>query len=168
MATTAQMSVEEYLNTSPHPDVNYIDGRIEERHMGENDHSAWQAAIQEWFLLHKKEWNVYVRPEFRVQVKPARFLVPDVTIVCVLEKIATTAPLAVFEVWSPANKVGELLANLRDYEEMGVEQIWFVDPSDGLWHRFVDGKLQRHDRFMANGISFNMQEIGDLVSGVIG
>ena len=39
--------VEEYLQSSYSPDAEYIDGQIVEREstMGENEHSAWQAAI---------------------------------------------------------------------------------------------------------------------------
>ena len=45
MAATAFVPVEVYLRTSYEPDADYVDGSIEERPMGENDHSAWQDAI---------------------------------------------------------------------------------------------------------------------------
>jgi hypothetical protein len=45
MATTTYVPVEEYLRSSFKPDAEYIDGQIEERNVGENDHSAWQKAI---------------------------------------------------------------------------------------------------------------------------
>jgi Uma2 family endonuclease len=43
MASTTSISVSEYLKTSYHPDCDYVDGRIEERNVGEHDHAAVQA-----------------------------------------------------------------------------------------------------------------------------
>ena len=34
------ISVEEYLNTTYRPDVEYVDGEIQERNLGEFDHAA--------------------------------------------------------------------------------------------------------------------------------
>jgi hypothetical protein len=45
MSTTTRIPVEVYLRSSYEPDAEYVDGEIEERPMGENDHSAWQDAI---------------------------------------------------------------------------------------------------------------------------
>ncbi len=38
MATT-KVSLEEYLNTSYRPDVEYIDGELQERNVGEIEHA---------------------------------------------------------------------------------------------------------------------------------
>lgn len=168
-STPAFISVEEYLHSADYqPDVNYIDGEIEERHMGDNDHSAWQEAILAWFRQHTKEWGVRNRPEYRVQVAPTRFLVPDVTIVDAAspaERIAVTAPVAVFEIWSEKSSVRRLMRNLKDYEAMGIRQIWFIDPADPVWQRFEDGHLHSASRFYVpdRNIDFDMQEIGKLV-----
>src|ERR1700677_3252980 len=104
MSTTTRIPVEVYLRSSYEPDAEYVDGEIEERPMGENDHSAWQDAISFWFRQHAKDWGVRVRPELRIQTSPTRFRVPDVTILDraqAPEKIATHPPVAVFEVLSP-------------------------------------------------------------------
>jgi Uma2 family endonuclease len=168
-STPAFVSIEEYLNSADYqPDVNYIDGEIEERHMGDFDHSAWQAAILAWFRQHAKEWGIRELPEYRVQVAATRFLVPDVTITdrnSPAERIAVTAPIAVFEIWSPKSSVRRLLRNLKDYREMGIRQIWFIDPADPVWQRFEDGQLRNASRFFVpdRGIDFEMQEIGKLV-----
>src|SRR5580700_8732956 len=81
-ATTTQtyVPVEVYLRSSYEPDAEYVDGQIEERPMGEYDHSAWQEAICFWFRQHAQDWNVRVRPELRIQVAATRFRVPDVTV----------------------------------------------------------------------------------------
>ena len=56
-----------YLKSVYEPDAEYVDGEIEERPSGEDDHSAWQAAISFWFRQHAKEWGVRVRPGLRIQ-----------------------------------------------------------------------------------------------------
>jgi hypothetical protein len=45
MSTTVHLPLEVYLRSSYEPDAEYVDGEIEERPMGEDDHSAWQLAI---------------------------------------------------------------------------------------------------------------------------
>ena len=104
--TTTFISVEEYLRSSFDPDAEYIDGQIQERTVGENDHSAWQAAICAWFQQDAKAMGIRVRPGLRVQVAPTCFLIPDVTLLDrnrPIEKIATHPPVAVFEVLSPTD-----------------------------------------------------------------
>ena len=44
MSTTTHIPVEVYLRSSYEPDAEYVDGVIEERPPGENDHSTWQVA----------------------------------------------------------------------------------------------------------------------------
>jgi hypothetical protein len=52
MATTTAISIEEYLNSSYEPDMEYIDGRLEERNAGEIEHSDVIAAVTYWFQQH--------------------------------------------------------------------------------------------------------------------
>ena len=72
MSTTTRIPVEVCLRSCYEPGAEYVDGEIEERPLGENDHSARQDAICFWFRQHAQEWNVRVRPELRVQVAPTR------------------------------------------------------------------------------------------------
>ena len=73
MPSGTLISVEQYLATSYRPDCDYVEGRIEERNLGEWDHSKLQAAIIAYFYQRRKTWNISVAPEQRVQVKPTRF-----------------------------------------------------------------------------------------------
>src|SRR6266851_7452893 len=60
-AVSTQVPLEVYLRSSGYePDAEYVDGKIEERPMGEFDHAAWQLAIIKWFLRHEEEWNIDV------------------------------------------------------------------------------------------------------------
>ena len=61
-AATSFVTVEEYLNSSYEPDAEYVEGEIEERNLGENDHSAWQGAIYTWFQQQARTGQIRVRP----------------------------------------------------------------------------------------------------------
>jgi len=168
MATATHVPVEVYLRSEHEPDAEYVDGVIQERPVGEDDHSAWQAAICLWFLQHADEWNIRVRPELRVQVKEENFLVPDVSILNAVhprERIAVTPPVAVFEVLSRQNSIREMMRKLNYYEQMGIPQIWVIDPDDPVWQRFSNGRLADANSFSLPemGIQFEIQEIGKLV-----
>lgn len=97
------VSVEAYLGGEYEPDAEYVDGEVEERPMGEYDHSR-QRAILAWFMRHEDQWRITAMQELRVQVAPTRFRVPYVTILDrqrPVEQTITHAPVAVFEVLSP-------------------------------------------------------------------
>jgi Uma2 family endonuclease len=166
MTTTTQIPIDVYLRSSYEPDAEYVDGGIEERPMGENDHSAWQDAICFWFRQHAREWNVRVRPELRIQVAATRFRVPDVTVLHrdqPTEQIITHPPLAVFEVLSPEDSLQRLKRKLEDYRTMGIPEIWVIDPQDGTYSRYEERQLLRKDSFSlaAQGIFFEMDRIKD-------
>ena len=168
MATAARVPIEVYLRSSYEPDAEYVDGEIEERPMGENDHSAWQNAICFWFTQHAQEWSIRIRPALRIQVAPTRFRVPDVTVLDrgqPIEQIVTQAPFAVFEILSPEDRMQRLMRKLEDYRVMGIPEIWVIDPLDAAYYRYDDRQLLRRDLFShsSRGIIFPMDRIKDLL-----
>ena len=143
-AATTFVPVEEYLRSSFEPDAEYVDGQIEERAMGENDHSSWQDAILAWFRHQAKDGQIRVRPELRVQVAPNCYLVPDVTLLdrnLPIEQIFTQPPVAVFEILSPADALKRVMAKCGRYQRMGIQTILVIDP-DGPKYQFVAGRLE--------------------------
>jgi Uma2 family endonuclease len=167
--TTTFVSVEEYLRSSFDPDAEYIDGQIQERAVGENDHSAWQAAICAWFQQQAKEGQVRVRPELRVQVAPNNFLVPDVTLLDrnrPIEKIVTHPPVAVFEILSRTDTLKRVMAKCLLYEQMGIQTILVIDP-DGPKYQYISGRLEPLQRrtFVLPGSTarFDLDEIERLL-----
>jgi Uma2 family endonuclease len=138
------MSLDLYLKSSFEPDAEFVDGVIEERPVGEYDHSSWQHAIELWFALHAQKWAVRARPELRVQVSRSRFRVPDVTILDrnrPIEQIITHPPIAVFEVLSPEDSINKMMTKLADYERMGIKTILVLDPN-GRHFRYIAGSLE--------------------------
>jgi len=163
------IQLEEYLQSSWSPDAEYIDGHIEERNMGENDHSAWQDAICAWFRTQTQSAGIRVRPELRVQVDAFCFQIPDVTLLDrtrPLEPFATHPPIAVFEVLSPADSVQRMMKKLERYEKMGIRNILVIDPF-GPTYRYQSGRLEqlRERAFLLEGSSarFDLDAIGQLV-----
>jgi Uma2 family endonuclease len=164
MAAATRVPVEIYLRSSYEPHAEYVDGEIEERPAGMNDHSAWQEAICFWFRQHAQEWNVRVRPELRIQTGPTHFRVPDVTVLDrdqPTEQIVTHPPLAVFEILSPEDRMQRLLRKLEGYRIMGIPEIWVIEPQDAIYYRYEERQLMRSDSFSydARGIVFSMDQI---------
>ena len=170
MAAAPQLTpLEIYLNSSFEPDAEYVDGEIEERPMGEYDHSTWQHAIELWFSRHSAEWGIRVRPELRIQVATHRFRVPDVTILdrnLPIEQVITHPPIAVFEILSPEDTVARILTKLADYEKMGIRTILLLNP-EGQHHRYLSGGLEKltETTFDLPGspCRFNLEEIQKLL-----
>jgi Uma2 family endonuclease len=132
MATSVLIPVSEYLGSVYEPDCDYVDGELQERNVGEQDHSDLQTRLAKLLGTDLNEAYVWVNTELRVQVKPTRFRVPDV---CVRradapsEQIVHTPPLLCIEVLSPEDTVARTRAKVRDYLEMGVLEVWVIDPA---------------------------------------
>src|ERR1022692_1450709 len=125
------ISIEEYLNTSYRPDVDYVDGEIEERNLGEFDHADLQTQISNMMRNKQKDWGARVVVETRVRVSPTRVRIPDV---CVLsadlerERIISHPPLLCVEVLSPCDSLKRMRKRVQDFFDMGVKDIWIFDP----------------------------------------
>ena len=62
------LTIEEYLSTSYHPDCDFVDDHIEERNIGDTQHSLLQVELGFWFRLRRDEWNIRVMTELRTRV----------------------------------------------------------------------------------------------------
>src|SRR5690349_519332 len=128
MAVETLISVEEYLNTSYDPDVEYVDGVLVERNVGDWLHSLIQRNIIFAFTL--KYPHIYAVPELRSQTRATRYRLPDV---CVLLTPPTTRYLLdaahiAIEVLSESDRASEVIEKLQEYAAKGVPNIWLIDP----------------------------------------
>jgi Uma2 family endonuclease len=130
MAVAELVSVEEYLSTDYSPDCDFVDGVLEDRNVGEKDHSKVQAALIGYFYARRKELGIQVFPEQRVQVTPRRYRVVDlcITIGEPDEQIFTTPPFLCIEVLSPDDRMSRALGVIADYLAMGVPFVWLINP----------------------------------------
>jgi Uma2 family endonuclease len=131
MATATLVSVEEYLSTSYEDgDREYVDGEVQERNLGELDHSDLQTASSS-YLRFRYKGLMWVGVEVRVQVKRTRFRVPDVSAVLGPKpagRIVTSPPFIVIEVLSHEDRADRMQTKIADYLEFGVANVWVLDP----------------------------------------
>lgn len=125
------VTIDEYLHMSFEHDADYVDGRIEERPVGELDHADLQSILVTLFRNHRKEWGIRAVTEYRVQVAPTRFRVPDVTVMDRSKPrtaILREAPMLCIEILSPEDRWSRMQLRLEDYFRMGVPTVWVFDP----------------------------------------
>jgi Uma2 family endonuclease len=130
MSTTRTLiSVEEYLASSYEPDCDYVDGHIEERNLGQGTHARLQLRIGAYLLAHYEHEGVEVGTEWRVQVKPTRFRIPDVCLVLgdPGEEILTKPPFLCIEILSPEDRMSRMKERVSEYVAMGVPYVWVLD-----------------------------------------
>ena len=130
-STSTLVPLAEYLATSYRPDCDYLEGELRERNLEDPLHSLVQAFFVCVFGNHSRQWAVRASPELRVQVRPERYRIADVSVThrqTAFESILTHPPLLCIEVLSPNDSLSELQEHVDDYAAMGVKHIWAVDP----------------------------------------
>jgi Uma2 family endonuclease len=138
-------TVREYLRTSWSPDREFVDGRIEERNLGEKEHSIIQRYLTFLFMLKRAEWGVEVFPELRTQTKARNFRVPDVLVMRAgdqFERYVTQPPLIAIEILSPEDTLTAMRDKATEYREFGVENIWIIDPEPRIVYRYTGSALE--------------------------
>ena len=138
-------TVREYLRTSWSPDREFVDGRIEERNLGEKEHSIIQRFLTVLFAMKRAEWGVEVFPELRTQTQSTRFRVPDVLVVRKsdrFERYETTPPLIAIEILSPEDTLRAMQEKAAEYRQFGIEYIWIVDPEPRIAYRYTGSSLE--------------------------
>jgi Uma2 family endonuclease len=137
-------TVREYLRTSWSPDREFVDGRIEERNLGEKDHSLIQRYLTFLFMLKRAEWDVEVFPELRTQTRARNFRVPDVLVMRAgdkFERYVTQPPLIAIEILSPEDSVRAMQSKADEYSSFGVKNIWIIDPEPRIVYRYTGSAL---------------------------
>ena len=125
------VTVGEYLRTVYEPDCDYVDGRVEERNVGEFDHGLLQTVLVYLFMKNRAEWGVLAVTDVRTQVKRTRFRCPDVSVLradAAREQIITHPQWIAIEILSPEDRLSRMQTKIDDYIEFGVEHVWVIDP----------------------------------------
>ena len=130
MSARTLISVEDYLASCYEPDCDFVDGHIEERNVGEWDHSRLQGKICAYLTARYEGSGILSVPELRIRVSSTRFRVPDV---CVFlgdpgEQVPTTPPFICIEILSPEDRMSRVEIRINDYLAMGVPYVWVLDP----------------------------------------
>lgn len=166
MAAGTQISVEEYLHTVYRPDCDYVDGVVEERNLGERDHSWIQGNLVTFFRSQFRRTGVTALPEWRFQTRPTRFRIPDVVVTRGKpdEKILTKPPLLCIEILSLEDRVSRMNLRIQEYLDFGVPVVWLVDPAERrVWVYRKNGMEEAKDSVSLDGtdITVPFSEIFD-------
>jgi Uma2 family endonuclease len=130
MVAATAIPVEEYLHTSYEPDMEYVNGQLVERNVGEYFHGFLQLLIGiELSKPRGRSFRVFTETRVRVSAEP-RYRIPDLCVKAlphradpILEK-----PDLVIEILSPDDRPAEVLKKIADYLQAGIPHIWIVDP----------------------------------------
>ncbi|SEF55138.1 Endonuclease, Uma2 family (restriction endonuclease fold) [Bryocella elongata] len=149
MATTPSLlPIDAYLRTSYEPDADYVDGDIEERHLGEYEHARIQSLLSALFIRNEKDWRITTVVEQRIRVTPTRVRIADIAVLradAPRESVTQTPPLICIEVLSPEDRIPRVEKRLADYLAMGIENIWLIDPIRRSAHTYDAQGLHHAD-----------------------
>ena len=146
MATSTAVPVEEYLSTTYHPDMEYVDGQLLERHVGEHYHSLTQNIVGAELRERGRDRGFRAFTEQRVRVSnEPKYRVPDLCVKALPYKVAAVldhVDLAI-EIVSPDDEPGDLLDKIEEYIGAGIPYVWVVDPYKRTLRELVDRVIRR-------------------------
>jgi Uma2 family endonuclease len=167
MAVAVGVSLAEYIATTYDPDCDYVDGEVRERNVGDWNHSTWQGRL----LLHlgglERRRGIFVVPETRVQVRPDRFRIPDITVTLAkpTKRWVTEPPYLVVEILSDGQSLSDIQDRIADYVEFGIPHIWVVDPVTVRgWDASSGTPVEARDGILKTGhpeIAINLRELAE-------
>jgi Uma2 family endonuclease len=153
MATTALISLAEYMQTTYRPDREYIDGEVRERNMGKRDHARIQALLTIWFGNQEAHWALNVFTEWRTRVSSTRVRIPDLVLVRDEDQpeVLTEPPVLIVEILSPDDSYADTQERAADYRRMGVQTVWIIDPKTRTGRYCVDDVWTAAERLIVPG-----------------
>jgi Uma2 family endonuclease len=125
------VSVEQYLTTDYSPDVEYVDGRLVERNVGEKDHGRMHAVLGAYLFNRESQYGIHVYMSMRVKLSPRHFRVADICVIAGREpdeQIFTCAPFLWIEILSTEDRMADMSAKIDDLLGFGVHYVWLLDP----------------------------------------
>lgn len=133
-ATTTRITLEAYLSSSFHPDMEYVDGELKERNVGSYEHARLQALITAWFVQRESAWDVQVVTEQRTRTSATNILIPDVALLPrgPQPRVIADPPVLAVEILSPDDRYSEMTIKIRKFLKWGVRSVWIVDPEEPL------------------------------------
>lgn len=145
MPSVTALPVEKYLHTSYEPDMEYVDGRLVERDVGERLHSRLQAMLVIILSSREKErgFEAFIAQRIAIQER-RRYRIPDVCVkavpydpVAILERLDV-----VIEILSPGDTLKAASEKCAEYFHAGIPSIWVVDPYRKALYQFDQGGLR--------------------------
>ena len=152
-------SLDEYLNTSYDPDVEFVDGVLCQRNVGDWLHSLVQSNLL--FTLAREYSQVFAVPTLRSKTIESRYRLPDVSVLLSAPKTKylPEAAFIAIEILSEDDRMTEVMTKLAEYEDSGVAHIWLIDPRLKTLSVYSGWNLNRVDAFQAGDIELTADEI---------
>lgn len=143
--TLPLVSVDEYLNSSYEPDMEFVDGVLIPRGMPTIAHSLLQKLLLFWFADFEDELGFEAMQEVRTQIiERARYRIPDIML-CPRPipqgRVCDVVPWSVIEVQSPNDTITETQDRFADYKQIGVHSLVLMDPEKYIAYEFRDRSL---------------------------
>lgn len=166
MAPTITIPLERYLSSVYEPDCDYVDGALEDRHVGEYEHNVVQRAILFWFYVRERAWHIRSIQEQRTRVSSTKVRLPDVSVFsrsAPIEQVFTRPQLIAMEVLSPEDRRARIDEKLANYRAFGIPHIWVVDPIERVGWNCSSGEWLTATRFEVAGtpIYLDLAELWD-------
>jgi Uma2 family endonuclease len=157
---TTTVTLDEYLNTSYEPDMEFVDGVLVRRNAGTPRHGYLQSLVIAYFQQFHQSHRIRAFTETRLLVdgKTSRHRIPDVMAIessFPKGKVVVDTPAIVVEIKSPDDTFDDILDHYFDYEKLGVLNIVVLDPDNQRAWLFEHGDL----RFLTgNSVSLTLRE----------
>lgn len=138
------VSVDEYLNTSYEPDMEYVDGVLVEKGTPTVPHNLLERILLFWFAQFEEQLRFKALHEVRTVIaERARYRLPDVLLVPrpLRSNICNVVPWVVIEIVSPDDTITKTRARFLDYARLGVLHVIQMDPEEYVAHRFENGSM---------------------------
>jgi len=143
--TLPLVPVDEYLNTSYEPDVEYVNGVLVEKGMPTIAHSYLERLLLFWFAQFETPLRFVALHEIRTQIiERARYRLPDFMLVpkpLPRGRIVNIVPWVVVEIVSPDDTINKTPDRFFDYNSIGVQTLLQMDPEEYVVHRFENGSM---------------------------
>lgn len=163
--TQTLIPIEEYLRTVYEPDAEFVDGRIVERSMPEDPHSAAQVRLVQLFTPVSASNNLYLRTELRMKLSSACIRIPDFAVFQgkPAELVPSSPPLVVVEIVSREDRHTQIIQKCAEYRSWGVPHIWLADPWQRQLSVYGDNGLRGVESFQVTdfGLEITVADIFD-------
>lgn len=144
MSSQATIPLREYLRRTYRPDLDFLEGELRGRHLGERPHALLHAYLVRKLTAFETVCSARVVASPRLHVRHNRVRVPDACVVArsaYRNRVIGKPPLLCVEVFSSNETLEEMAERISDYVEMGVGSVWAVDPWTRVSYVYANGAL---------------------------
>ena len=141
------ISLDEYLNTSYEPDMEFVDGELVRRNVGTPRHGWLQGIVVSYFRQFRESHriNAFVDARLLVDSTTGRHRIPDVMVLETphrMGKVVLDVPVIVVEIKSPEDTFDDIVDRCFEYQKLGVPNILVMDPDNRRAWLFEQGTLR--------------------------